>query len=352
MTARERVELALSHKAADRISICDEPWATTVTRWRSEGLPAEVSPEDYFGYEIAHIWADITFQFPTRTIEETDEYRIVSDSDGTLRRDWKSRTSTPELIDFVLKSRAAWEENRCRLKMNDTRIEWERVRAQLDKARQQGKFVVYHAPIGYDKYSSIVGPENLLPALIEDPTWPAEMFLQDAELNIAMVEELLGKGIEFDGAFLYDDMGYRNATFFSPRTYREVLFPVHKRLCDFFKARKMPVILHSCGRVKEFVPMLIEAGFTCLQPLEVKAGMDLLELKRDFGDVLAFMGGIDARAIAHSDPAVIEQEIAAKIPFAKQGGGYIYHSDHSVPDTVSFERYCWVLELVKKYGAY
>jgi uroporphyrinogen decarboxylase len=86
--------------------------------------------------------------------------------------------------------------------------------------------------------------------------------------------------------------------------------------------------------------------------LEVKAGMDLVKLKGLWGDRLAFMGGIDVRAMAHPDPKVIEQEIASKIPVAKQGGGYIYHSDHSVPDNVSFEQYSRVIELVHQYGAY
>jgi len=64
------------------------------------------------------------------------------------------------------------------------------------------------------------------------------------------------------------------------------------------------------------------------------------------------MGGIDVRAMAHPDPAMIEREISTKIPFAKKGGGYIYHSDHSVPSSVSFEQYRRVIELVRKYGAY
>jgi len=54
--------------------------------------------------------------------------------------------------------------------------------------------------------------------------------------------------------------------------------------------------------------------------------------------------------MAHPDPAVIEEEIRSKITFAKKGGGYIYHSDHSVPDDVSFERFKFIRELVLKYG--
>jgi uroporphyrinogen decarboxylase len=74
------------------------------------------------------------------------------------------------------------------------------------------------------------------------------------------------------------------------------------------------------------------------------------ELKQQYGDRLAFMGNIDTRKMAHPDPAVIEEEIRTKLESAKVGGGYIYHSDHSVPPTVSFEQYCRVLELVRQYG--
>ena len=77
-----------------------------------------------------------------------------------------------------------------------------------------------------------------------------------------------------------------------------------------------------------------------------------MELKKQYGDVLSFMGGIDARMMASLDPNDIFREISTKLPAVKRGGGYIYHSDHSVPDNVSFEQYCRVMELVNEYGAY
>jgi uroporphyrinogen decarboxylase len=80
--------------------------------------------------------------------------------------------------------------------------------------------------------------------------------------------------------------------------------------------------------------------------------MDLVELKKQYGEVLAFMGGIDARKMGHPDPAVIEQEIATKVTVAKQGGGYIFHSDHSIPDNVSFSQYQRVIGLAHTYGTY
>ena len=121
---------------------------------------------------------------------------------------------------------------------------------------------------------------------------------------------------------------------------------------SFFHEHDMPVILHSCGNVTEMIPDLLEIDLDCLNPLEVKAGMDLVGLKKQYGDKLAFMGGIDVRAMADPDPSVIENEIRTKLPVAKQGGGYIYHSDHSVPSNVSFEQYKRVIELVREYGGY
>ncbi len=97
--------------------------------------------------------------------------------------------------------------------------------------------------------------------------------------------------------------------------------------------------------------MLIEAGITCLQPLEVKAGLDVRDLKKQYAGKVIFMGNIDVRELSKTKKH-IEQEIKKKIPVAKVGGGYIYHSDHSVPSTVSFENYKFAMELIKKYGRY
>ena len=80
--------------------------------------------------------------------------------------------------------------------------------------------------------------------------------------------------------------------------------------------------------------------------------MDVIELKKAYGICLALFGGIDVRAMAHHDSSVIEREIAMKVPAAKKGGGYLFHSDHSVPDNVSFQQYCRVMELVGRYGTY
>ncbi len=352
MTSKERIALALQHKEADRIAIHDSPWGTTIERWRREGLPEEVSPAEYFGYELASTGANLSMRMPTDVIEETEEYRITGGMDGQVIKNWKHATSTPEYIDFMVKTRADWEEHKFRLEWDSSRIDVEASRQAQAEAEAQGKWFSFNGAFGYDRLQGLIGSERLLMAMAEDPDWVQDMFDTVAELVCTALEEMVGMGFQFDGCFVYDDMGYRNATLFSPAMFRRFEFPNHKRVYDCAWAHGLPCILHSCGNVNAFVPGLIEAGLACLQPLEVKAQMNLVQLKRDYGEKLAFMGGIDVRKMAMADPAIIEEEIATKIGAAKVGGGYIYHSDHSVPDNISFEQYCHVMELVKKYGSY
>ncbi len=378
MTARERVLVALNHEEADRVPIHDGPWVSAIERWHDEGLPREVNPAEYFDFELVGFGADTSPQLPIDTVEENEEYIIRTTEYGGLRRDHKDYSSTPEIIDYPCKSRDDWERLKGRLTPDPDRVDWEGAwlagTAEDDRgeesvlemgrrdrrlglpgcrqAREAGRFTYYGHAFGYDKMQSYVASEQLLMAIATDPDWVRDMYETDATLAIEMHEMMKEGGFEFDGAWILCDLGYRNGLLFSPHHYDEQLRPTFRRLVDYFHSEGLPVLLHTCGCVTELVPRFIEDGLDCLQPLEVKAGMDLLELKEEFGDEIALFGGIDVRAMADPDPAVIEEEIASKIPIAKQGGGYLYHSDHSVPNNVSFAQYCRVLDLVRQHGAY
>ena len=352
MTQEKRVRLALAHQEADCVPIHDSPWAATVSRWHGEGLPDDIPLTEYFGYALCGFGADLSPQYPVRVLERSPEYIVETTPYGGVRRNHRDRSTTPELIDYGIKSRADWEAAKRRMQPGYTRVDWVALKNGYERARADGLFVTYNAITGYDGCQAYIRSDELLPLLLTDPDWIRDMVETQADMAIEMAKIMIGEGYRFDAAFLYNDMGYRKAPFFSPRIYREIIQPADRRMFDFFHSQGLPVILHSCGNVRPLIPDLLDIGLDCLQPLEVKAGMDLVELKREYGQDLAFMGGIDVRAMADPDPQAIEQEIATKIPVAKKDGGYIYHSDHSVPNNVSFERYCRVLELVRQYGQY
>jgi uroporphyrinogen decarboxylase len=97
---------------------------------------------------------------------------------------------------------------------------------------------------------------------------------------------------------------------------------------------------------------MVEAGIDCLQTIEVKAGMDVLRIHREFGDKIALMGGIDVRALYTNDRAAIDKELERVIPIVKQGYGYVAHSDHSIPATVNYETLRYYFDRVLELGAY
>ncbi len=352
MTPRERVLTALAHKEADRIPIHDSIWAATASQWRSEGLPAEMPVSEYFHFEFQGFGADLTPQYPVRIVQRTPEYVVKTTPYGSTRKNHWDYSTTPELIDYGIKTRQDWEQAKSRLQPSHTRVDWVSLKNNYEQARSDNLFITYNAVTGYDLCQAYIRADELLPLLITDPDWIQDMIETQADMVIEMAKIIMAEGYRFDGAFVYNDMGYRGAPFFSPRIYRELIQPSDRRMFDFFHSHNMPVILHSCGYVKPLIPDLLAAGLDCLQPLEVKAGMDIFELKREFGQDLAFMGGIDVRAMTEPDPSVLEREVAAKLKAAKVGGGYIYHSDHSIPNNVSFQQYNRVIELVRQHGQY
>ena len=378
MNSRERVKRVLSFEEPDRVPITDGLWVSTVERWRREGLPADISPAEYFDYEIVYFGPDVSPRFPVRTLGEDENYVIETSPYGGVVRNRKDRASVPDFLEFPCQSRQDWDRIKERLTPSKERVDWKggwlrRVafdERELDmqvtgrdelrlglpgckKARQAGKFIAYFAPVGFGHiHQSYVGTEQLCIAIVTDPEWVIDMYETNADLVIAMYDVMVEGGFQFDAAFLSCDLGYRSGPFFSPRHFEQQLHPTFARLFSFFHSRGIPVILHSDGRILDLIPYFIEEGLDCLNPLEVKAGMDLIKLKEQYGDKLAFMGGIDVRAMAADDPRVIEEEISTKLPVAKEGGGYIYHSDHSVPNNVSFEQYKRVIALVLKYGTY
>ncbi len=372
MNSYERVRRAMNHQEPDRVPICDVLWPSTIERWHKEGLPenvpaidasakdsymrsrlgTDVAAADYFDYEIVKIRPDMTPRFPTELIDEGGDSILERTPYGTLRRQIRSRASTPEVVEWSIKSREDWERIKPRLQPEPSRVNWEAAKAMYAGARQKGKFVVFAGHLGWAQFQEYIRTDELLLLMATEPDWAAEMFQVHAELVMGMAQIMIDNGIQFDGAYLACDLGYRNGLLFSPAMYRALQFPTHRKVFRFFGDKGMAVILHSDGRVKDLIPQFLEAGVQVLNPLETKAGMDLTALKREYGKDLAFMGGIDVRAMADPNPQVIEEEIKRKFEAAMVGGGYIYHSDHSVPDNVSFAQYQRVLELVGKYGVY
>jgi uroporphyrinogen decarboxylase len=342
-----------AHQDADRVPVIDSPWAATVERWQQEGMPKNVGYVEFFDLDrfVSPRFTDNSPRYPRRTLSETETDVTYTSEWGVTMKQWKHSASTPEFLDFTIIDADSWRKAKERITVSSDRVHWELLKQNYKAWHEQGAWISPTIWFGFDvTHSWMVGTERVLLALAEDPEWIVDMWKTELETDLALLDLIWEAGYTFDSIMWYDDMGYKQNQFFSLRMYRNLLKPFHQKAIDWAHAKGIPAHLHSCGDVRPFVPELVSMGLDALNPLEVKAGMDPVLLKEQYGKDLVFHGGINA--VLWDQPDVIQAEMERVVPVMKENGGYIFSSDHSVPSTVSLEDFKRIVELAKKLGSY
>ena len=360
LTAKERINNILKRKAVDRIGVFEEFWEDTLKKWTREGHAPDVNHtsdfQQHFNLDMEKPWPFnfiANLDFVDEVVEETDELILIRNGDGALLRHHKLHVTTPEHVDYLVKERKDWDEYiKPLLKADTRRIDFVQYRKHKQRAEKDNRFVMGSSWNVFQVMANVCGHENLLMGMALDPDWIKDMVSVYSRLSIEMHEILFEKEGYPDGLFLMEDLGFKGKPFMSPTMFREIIKPAYKEFVSFAKSKNLPVLFHSCGYVEPFIPDLIDVGIDCLTALEVKAGMDLIKLYKQFGEVLSFMGGIDTRAIASNDKTQIDKELEEKIPIVKGNYGFILSSDHSIPDTVEYDTYKYFLEKGLKLGMY
>jgi len=353
MTSHERFARMFAHQEADRIPIIDSPWDATIERWTREGMPAGVSYVDFFDLDrfINMQFTDNSPRYPAQVIAETADDITYTSGWGVTMKQWKHAASTPQFLDFTIVDADSWCKAKERIQPTRDRVHWDVLRANYRAWREQGAWISPTVWFGFDiTHSWAVGTERVLLALAEDPEWIVDMFRTELDTDLALLDMVWDEGYTFDAIMWYDDMGYKQNQFFSKRMYRELLKPFHQKAIDWAHAKGIPAHLHSCGDIRPFVPELVEMGLDALNPLEVKAGMDPLALKQQYGERLVLHGGINA--VLWDQPEAIQAEMERVVPRMKENGGYIFSSDHSVPSSVSLDDFRRIVELARRLGSY
>lgn len=352
MLSRERIARMYEHREADRIPIIDSPWAGTIRRWEREGMPAGANWCDYFDVDqLGGISVCISPRYEERVVEETDRYRIVTSDWGVTMKQFKEEDSTPEFLDYRVTTPETWAEAKVRMTLDDDRIPWAFLKENYPRWQAEGRWIAGNFWFGFDvTHSWMMGTENMLIAMMEEPEFVQDMFETYLRSCKSLLQRVWDAGYRFDEINWPDDMGYKGTTFFSPDLYRQLLKPYHRSAVEWAHEKGIYARLHSCGNIMSLMPDLVDIGLDALNPLEVKAGMDALALKQRYGDRLVFHGGVNA--VLWNDADAIIEEIDRVVPVLKENGGYIFASDHSIPNSVSLENFRKIVAEVKRVGSY
>jgi uroporphyrinogen decarboxylase len=378
MNSRERVLLALNHKEPDRIPISFGEIHTSLHHKAHDALLK------HLGLPLTEAKIMDRFQMivdPAPALKEMFHSDVIgiSANPGTgwkLEIDPKEDTWTDEWgvtyrrppggywYDFKnhpLKKGTMEELNQYR--WPDPR-DPNRVRGLVERVKslfeETDKALVMYKSIGgvYEHSYWLRGLENLYLDMATNLKYVEALAEEILGWKMEWWDQVLGAVGEYvQAVYMGDDLGSMEGPLFSPKIYRQVYKPRHKRLTEFLhkKAPRAKVYLHSCGSIYDFLPDIIECGIDIINPVQVSAkNMESDRLKREFGKDLVFWGGgADAtKAMSFYRPADVKEEVKRRIHDFAPGGGFVFGSIHNIQADVPPENIVAFFEAAHEYGNY
>ncbi|MCL2572806.1 MAG: hypothetical protein FWE11_10435 [Defluviitaleaceae bacterium] len=355
MTARERLIKTLKFQPVDRVPIVEWNIRTaTMREWVKQGFPEGCNQRTFFNFDPLYFSIPVSLgmnpAFEEKTIEETENYRIWQDRDGSVRKDF----SEIENPGFVTRSWLSFP-----VESRDDFLKMKERYASADPSRYPGNWdniarvlknieIPVHVTIPFLFWVARdwMGFDNLCTNFYDEPELLHEIFQFITDFTIETLARVL-KTTKIDIAELKEDMAYKGAPMISPAMFREFMFPHYVRIVKFLKENGVDIVFVDCdGYPGGLIDEWIEAGVDAMSPCEVAAGVDILETRKKY-PTFGLMGGVDKRELAKTKRHIYD-EVMNKIPQAIAAGGFVPHVDHAVPFDVPLENYMYYNSLLSR----
>jgi len=373
MNERERFIETLLFNKPDRIPF--QPGGgrkSTRQRWHKEGLPEhietgwEITAEAYrqaggtlelakYG-DMFRVNERMIPQFEEKVIERKERSQIVQDWKGNICEISNEYTIEylRDPIDFVtrrwikcpVESRKDWEDMKQRYDADDPQRMAQDSEALSRKIKNRDYPIEINFSGPFWQLREWLGFENLCMMFHDDPKFVQYMIDFWCEHIMRLMKNMF-KYFVPDMVHISEDMAYKKFSMISPAMCREYLLPVWKQWGNVIKEAGVKVYaIDSDGYIGELIPIWIEAGINSCDPIEVAAGNDIVQFRKDFGKDMAYRGGVDKRAMAQGGK-IIEKEIDRIMPVIEDGG-FIPGCDHGVPSDVSWPDFVHYTKLLAK----
>lgn len=363
----ERIRRVVSHQESDRVPVGEAFWTGAMERYREKwGL--DFDPHRFFDLDYILIAPNLDPRIqPFEVLEHRGEDIVVRTGFGaTIRRSGKapmphfeafSLERPEEMRNFGFDDpsdpRRFFEGGDDQINcVGDTLLRgipsWDnRLNAYADD------FALFGGVCEpYEYLWRIIGTENALYWMAAEPDLFADFVNRVGQFNLALCEaQIKAGGGRLMGMYIFGDVACRRGMLFGPRRWRELFKPHVKALIDLCHEHGLIVIYHGCGNASEIFEDMVEIGLDCYNPLEAKADLDVVELKKTYAGRLAFCGNIDVRVLERGNPDEIKAEVLYKLQAAR-GGGWIFQSDHSISSSVSPEAYELAIKTLRSFGNY
>ena len=219
--------------------------------------------------------------------------------------------------------------------------------SEVIKTNEEVGDELYIVPSGYfGLYERAYGLTSI-PTLFEnfllEPAMVGDLLDIITEYRMKVAKKYIEIG--FPCGHIGDDLGTQVGPFFSPKIFTDLIAPRYKQIFDLVKGAGLPVAMHSCGAITEFIPELIDLGLDILNP--VQPCMDHSFLKKEYGKDLTFWGGIDTQALLpHGTTDEVRVGTLEVMETLGRGGGLICAPSQEIMNDVPLDNIVAMLETI------
>lgn len=290
----------------------------------------EITPEhvaEAMGNDICQTWVNNNYAMEG----------IVHEHEGEGHEDiwgirWSKQGEFNQVSHFPLETAAPEEVLSYRFPYEHTEMLLERMLPVM--ARRDDFYIgVDVSPCVFEMYWRLRGMEPALMDMAFRPELADAMLARCGDFAVMLSEKACDR-FAVDWLWTGDDVAGQQGMIMSPAMWRALIKPHLERVVDVGRRRGLPVAYHCCGALRAIIPDLIEMGIGILNPVQCNCpGMNPLELKREFGQALTFMGGVDTQGVLPTGSADAVRHATARLleGMTADGGGYILAASHTIP---------------------
>jgi uroporphyrinogen decarboxylase len=196
--------------------------------------------------------------------------------------------------------------------------------------KKQDSFIVVDLGFSlFERAWTLAGMENVLMWMVEDKGLIHRLLDVIVEFNLRVIDHVCA--CDVDAMLFGDDWGQQRGVIMGPKLWREFIKPRVRRMYGAVHARGKHVFIHSCGKVDELFPDLIECGVNVFNPFQPEV-IDVYDVKRRYGRDLGFYGGISTqRTLPYGTAQETKDEVRRLIDAIGKDGGYIASPAHAIP---------------------
>ena len=327
MNSKQRVHNALRRKPTDRVPVF--MWFHPQTA-KKLSLLLEISPEcvpSVFGDDIRQAWVNNNYAMEG----------IVHEKDGQSHVDfWQIEWTRSGGFNQISKYPLAEASKEQFLQYQFPEEHIEELLAQMEpvmKVKDDYFIGCDVSPCCFEMYWRLRGMEQTLVEIAADLDLATDILKRCADFSIRL-SKLACKYFDLDWLWLGDDIAGQESMIMSPTLWRQLVKSLLKQNVEIAKRHNLYAAFHCCGAIRPIIADLVEIGVDVLNPIQCNCiGMDPLELKKEFGKELAFMGGVDTQGLLPNGTALqVRKETSRLIEgMTANGGGYILAASHTVP---------------------